>query len=373
MPGLDLSQLSTNWKILQGRLNSEKKQQAQTSSGLKRKRDETNGVGKTTATSIAKKPKSSYKESAIAAKRRRMGLGQSQPAELPVSQRSLSKLTMEHDIAPEDVSAAYGARSGAHHAYKDEVNGGIHATHKPGRFMALDCEMVGTGPPPHTDNVLARVSLVNYHSEQIYDSYVLPPPGIKVEDYRTFVSGIKPSHLVKGFAKPFVEVQKEVADLLKGRVLVGHALRNDLQVLLLSHPKRDVRDTSRHPKFREASMGKAPALRKLAKEQLGIVIQTGEHSSVEDARASMLLFKKDKAGFEAENIKHFGHSSRFPVGKAKTSKAASVMDDQQDDEDDDDDLLDKELDEELGDSPAKGEDTTTKGKKKQKKKKRTKR
>ena len=31
-------------------------------------------------------------------------------------------------------------------------------------------------------------------------------------------------------AKPFVEVQKQVADLLKGRILVGHAVHNDLKV-----------------------------------------------------------------------------------------------------------------------------------------------
>ena len=31
-------------------------------------------------------------------------------------------------------------------------------------------------------------------------------------------------------AVDFLTVQKEVYDLLKGRILVGHALRNDLQV-----------------------------------------------------------------------------------------------------------------------------------------------
>jgi len=31
-------------------------------------------------------------------------------------------------------------------------------------------------------------------------------------------------------AKDFMTVQKKVADLLKGRILVGHALHNDLKV-----------------------------------------------------------------------------------------------------------------------------------------------
>lgn len=384
MPGVDLTQLSSNWKILQGRLGAGKKQ-TQSENGLKRKRNGANDEGKTTDTSI-KKPRISFKDAAIAAKRRRMGLAWSQPAAptkaTPTTTTTTtitntrSKLLMDHDIAPEDVAAAYGG-SGAGRSYKDDINGGLETTHKPGRFVALDCEMVGTGPPPHSDNVLARASLVNYHGEQIYDSYVLAPPGVHVEDYRTFVSGIKRSHMVEGFARPFAQVQREVSTLLEGRVLVGHALRNDLQVLLLSHPKRDVRDTSRHPKFREASMGKAPALRKLAKEQLGMVIQTGEHSSVEDARASMLLFRKEKAGFEAENIKHFGQSSRFALNPSKPSKTGAAAEDEDDDaqEDEDDDELDEEFDDDgnLVSTKGDGGGAATKTKKKRKKKKRTKR
>ena len=35
-------------------------------------------------------------------------------------------------------------------------------------------------------------------------------------------------------AKPFHEVQKKVKYLLKGRILIGHALHNDLKVLVMS-------------------------------------------------------------------------------------------------------------------------------------------
>lgn len=31
-------------------------------------------------------------------------------------------------------------------------------------------------------------------------------------------------------AKPFEEVQKQVADLVKDRILIGHAVHNDLKV-----------------------------------------------------------------------------------------------------------------------------------------------
>ncbi|KAF2772804.1 ribonuclease H-like protein, partial [Teratosphaeria nubilosa] len=209
--------------------------------------------------------------------------------------------------AAEDVSAAYAATDpGAIRRSDDDINGGLHSTHKIGKYLALDCEMVGTGPPLHDDHLLARASLVNFHGEQIYDSYVLPPPGQDIQDYRTHVSGITPTHIRPNYARPFAHVQKDVARLLEGRILVGHALRNDLQVLLLSHPKRDLRDTSRYAKYRIESRGKPPALRKLVKSELGLEIQTGEHSSIEDARASMMLFKKEKAGFEEENRRVFG-------------------------------------------------------------------
>jgi len=168
--------------------------------------------------------------------------------------------------------------------------------------------MVGTGPPPSLTNILARVSLVNYHGEQIYDTYVLPRAGEVVSDYRTHVSGIRPQHLVPGTARPFAEVQDVVAGLLKDNVLVGHALRNDLDALMLGHPKRDIRDTARYAKYRKMSMGRAPGLRKLSKMVLGLEIQTGEHSSVEDARAAMELFKHERAGFEEEVRRRYGGS-----------------------------------------------------------------
>ena len=41
-------------------------------------------------------------------------------------------------------------------------------------------------------------------------------------------AGIRPSSLRD--AAPFEEVQRQVADLLKGRIVVGHAIANDLEV-----------------------------------------------------------------------------------------------------------------------------------------------
>ena len=136
--------------------------------------------------------------------------------------------------------------------------------------------MVGIGPKDVS--VLARVSIVNFHGQQVYDSYVRPLE--PVTNWRTFVSGIQPKHMAG--ARSMAEVQKEVSDIIKDRILIGHALQNDFKVLMFSHPPRHIRDTSRHVPFRQLSGGKPPSLKRLAKELLGIKIQDGEHSSVSE-------------------------------------------------------------------------------------------
>jgi len=192
-------------------------------------------------------------------------------------------------------------------------------------------------------SLLARVSLVSFALEPIYDAYVLPPAGVTVSDYRTRWSGITPAHLdpararsadaaVRALAaRPFAQVQREVAALLDGRVLVGHALSNDLAVLGLSHPRAALRDTARHAAFRArlapvdaegnvVGRLKAPSLKRLTKEVLGWEIQADEragHSSVEDARAAMALYKHDKMAFEREAT---GKGARGGAGGGKARK-----------------------------------------------------
>ena len=179
-----------------------------------------------------------------------------------------------------------------------------------GKYLAIDCEMVGVGPNPDTDSALARISIVNFNGDQVYDSYVRPKE--LVTDWRTHVSGISPKHMAE--ARSLEEVQRDVADLLKGRILVGHAVRNDLDALLLGHPRRDIRDTSKYPPYRKIAGGGSPKLKILAAELLGIEIQGKAHSSLEDARATMMLFRREKEGFERE------HAKKFPPLKVKKTQ-----------------------------------------------------
>ncbi|XP_063726369.1 RNA exonuclease 4-like isoform X2 [Symsagittifera roscoffensis] len=167
---------------------------------------------------------------------------------------------------------------------------------EPTKAVALDCEMVGA-LKAGSFSLLARVSIVNSHGHPLYDKYVKPE--VDITDYRTELSGITAEKLSEK-GEPLQKVQKEVAQLLKGRVVIGHAIPNDFKVLFLSHPKRDTRDTSMYPPFRKLASGprKTPALRVLAEKILGIQIQSGEHDSIQDAQVAMKLYMTNRSKWE---------------------------------------------------------------------------
>lgn len=78
----------------------------------------------------------------------------------------------------------------------------------PSKYVAIDCEMVGTGPRGRVSE-LARCSVVSYSGDVLYDKYVRPE--MPIVDYRTRWSGITRQHMHK--AIPFQVAQKEVRTL----------------------------------------------------------------------------------------------------------------------------------------------------------------
>lgn len=164
---------------------------------------------------------------------------------------------------------------------------------KIGKYLAIDCEMVGVGPDGE-NSALARVSLVNYHGSVILDEFVRPKE--RVTDFRTSISGIEPHHLKN--AKSLYDIQVKLNKLLEGRILIGHAVHNDLECLFLSHPRSKIRDTAYYKPFRKYSNGKTPSLKLLCEKILKKEIQKSNHSSVEDARATMQLYRSFKNEWE---------------------------------------------------------------------------
>jgi len=185
------------------------------------------------------------------------------------------------------------------------------------KIIGMDCEMVGVGIGG-TDSILARVSIVNHFGHMVYDKFVAPRE--KVTDYRTAVSGVRPEDLLG--APEFKDVQTEVAEILKGKILVGHAIKHDLKVLFLDHPKKLIRDTSKYKPFRTAFGGRTPSLKNLADRFLGVSVQTGEHSSVQDSQAAVRLYtmfrKEWEAAREAKQVKN--KNARKAAAKPKPEK-----------------------------------------------------
>ncbi|KAL8578045.1 hypothetical protein ACOMHN_019761 [Nucella lapillus] len=170
-------------------------------------------------------------------------------------------------------------------------------------YLALDCEMVWMEVDPdapkdrqipqikgNKELALGRVSIVDHSGEVVLDTFVSPPR--RVVDYATQFSGLREDDLAKG--RPLHQVQELVASIIWDKVLVVHDPRNDLYVLGLSHPEGQIRDTSNNPELTEMT-GKFKYHQRIKLQQLAAIfldrtIQTGEHCSVVDARATMDIF-----------------------------------------------------------------------------------
>lgn len=160
------------------------------------------------------------------------------------------------------------------------------------KVLAIDCEMVSD---ENDQDMLGRVSVVNFKLETVYDKFVKPTGTIG--DYRTRFSGLRPSDLENG--EDFGKVRKEVLNLIRNRIVVGHALNNDFKVLKLDHHRKLIRDSSTYEPFKKVTDGKTPSLKILVKNFFNENIQGGEHSSVEDAKAAMKLYKMFRHEWEA--------------------------------------------------------------------------
>ncbi|XP_069768139.1 apoptosis-enhancing nuclease-like [Narcine bancroftii] len=195
------------------------------------------------------------------------------------------------------------------------------------KCVAIDCEMVGTGPRGCLGEV-ARCSIVNYHGVVIYDKYVKPSGPIT--DYRTRWSGIRKHHMTG--AIEFDVAQREIMKILKGKVVVGHALHNDFKVLKYFHPRSLRRDTSKMPLLKKVAgfpVRGSVSLKSLAKQLLNKSIQVGwdGHCSVEDAYTSMQLYRLVEARWEQKLHKKLLTKHDHTTSDA-SSEISHYMDDQ---------------------------------------------
>lgn len=111
----------------------------------------------------------------------------------------------------------------------------------------------------------------------------------------------------------------QVSEMIKGKYLVGHALKNDLSVLMLKHPRRMIRDTATYkpymrPHGRKGGKFKPRALKDLVRQHFKQTIQTGEHDPAEDARCALFLYRL--------KLKEWEKDIKDSVLKGKTTPSA---------------------------------------------------
>ncbi|KAJ3572515.1 hypothetical protein NP233_g3029 [Leucocoprinus birnbaumii] len=189
-------------------------------------------------------------------------------------------------------------------------------------YVSLSCLCVGVGPGGTTSmlaydalflsklilawtlfySVLcSRVAVVSWFGNVQFESFVSPGTHV-VTDYRTSITGITEQHLNSSEAQPFNAVQQRVSELIKGKVLIGHCLWNDLSVLGIPHPAVDTRDVALYMPFRnglkaQQMVGLPTLMWNLMTREIQ---QAGEHiHPVENARAVMDLYRSYNGPWES--------------------------------------------------------------------------
>jgi RNA exonuclease 4 len=187
--------------------------------------------------------------------------------------------------------------------------------------MAIDCEMMRS----NIGQVLGRVSVVNYEGETIFDTFVCYPKPINITNTDKEFSGIDWNDIdLQNGAQPFSEVQAQLTELLRGRIAIGHDIQKDLKVISMDLPSHilwlqgvallltpvtfdmTVRDTQKFSRYRQyANRGahQGPSLKNLALEVLGRPIKQGRPSSVEDAIATMEVYRNAEVDIDQEQGK----------------------------------------------------------------------
>lgn len=167
------------------------------------------------------------------------------------------------------------------------------------QFVAMDCEMVGVGAGGF-QSAIARVTIINWNGQVLLDEFIQPDR--EVVDYRTFVSGVQQSDLEN--AMDMDTCRTKVTEILDGKILIGHALKNDLNALGIQHPWQTTRDTAKYEPFMKVRFDDGilwpRKLRELCQEKLDREIQTPgrPHSAYEDAIAALDLYKKVRSKWE---------------------------------------------------------------------------
>ncbi|KAF0550254.1 interferon-stimulated 20 kDa exonuclease-like 2 [Gigaspora margarita] len=158
-------------------------------------------------------------------------------------------------------------------------------------ILAIDCEFLHFFDPETREDLrklgLAQVAIVNYNGDVVYDRYVHP------DEPERFWNRSRKKDFLKNSNHSFGEVQADVIQIVKGKILVGFAIIRDFQQLQLEHPIQLIRDVSFCQECLRIN-GHSYSLKDMAEKLLNITIHVNgsDHEGVQDATITMDLFKK---------------------------------------------------------------------------------
>ena len=125
-------------------------------------------------------------------------------------------------------------------------------------------------------------------------------------DFRTHISGVRAKDIrsTNESAMELYACRKKVGEILKSKICVCHSLKNDFSALMLDHLKSQIRDTAKYTIYgasgRNSGKVRQRKCRDLVMENLGLTIQKEDeaYTSVEDAQATMKLYKSEREKWE---------------------------------------------------------------------------
>ncbi|KAF3217517.1 hypothetical protein TWF191_008493 [Orbilia oligospora] len=205
------------------------------------------------------------------------------------------------------------------------------------KVYSLDCEMVKTSVRPSTESStesstecstessLARVSLISWDGDVVFDSLVKPSE--PVVDYLTPFSGITEA-MLRDVTTTRADIQNKLKELIDGNtILIGQSLNSDLNALRMRHPR--IVDTSviyDHPRGKPMKPSLKWLTNKFLKKEIQIRGAQG-HDSVEDSKACLDLVK-----LKLEKGKEFGSTAAnfesifTKLAASKPAKTGAVID-----------------------------------------------
>jgi len=151
------------------------------------------------------------------------------------------------------------------------------------KMIFMDCEWVYSVGCEGPCQDVVSVALVDISGNVVYQSSNIAPRGV-VYNYVTEITGYS---IRSQYNEVFFEVKNKVQEIIRDKIVVGHSVINDLHAMGLYVEGMKYRDISILFTPRTVS------LQHLFLYAFGVAIQVGRsHSPIEDALASMMIYKK---------------------------------------------------------------------------------